>query len=189
MGTEELLAALRLEGEREAREIRDRGEASAQRLREEAQERLALVRQAHRRELEAQVRSELQRCDAAARRAARLILLKGYDGLARRLWDISVELLPALRDEGYPELFKRLAAELPQREWRMVRVNPQDADLAAGLFPDADIVADREISGGLVAVSPGEELQVINTLEKRLERGWPELLPMILKEVEVDADA
>lgn len=187
MGTEELLAALRLEGERKAREIRDRAEASAQRLREEAEKRLALVLEAHRHELEARVRSERQRCDAAARRVARLILLKGDDGLARRLWDISVELLPALRDEGYPELFRRLAAELPPREWRTVRVNPQDVDLAAGLFPDADIVADREISGGLVAVSRGEELQVVNTLEKRLERGWPELLPLILKEVDADA--
>lgn len=187
MGTEELLAALRLEGERKAREIRDGAEASAQRLREEAKERSANVQDAHRRELEAMVHSERQRCDAAARRAARLLLLKGYDRLARRLWDISVELLPVLRDEGYPELFKRLVAELPPREWQTVRVNPQDVELAAVLFPDVDVVADREISGGLVAVSQGEELQVINTLEKRLERGWPELLPLVLKEVDADA--
>ena len=50
-------------------------------------------------------------------------------------------------------------------------------------FPDAEILFDKAITGGLEAISDGGEVRVVNTFEKRLERMWEEMLPEIMKEV------
>jgi V/A-type H+-transporting ATPase subunit E len=55
--------------------------------------------------------------------------------------------------------------------------------VARQLFPQAEIVIDEGISGGLVASSADGRITVINTLEKRLERLWPRLVPEILRDV------
>ena len=96
---------------------------------------------------------------------------------------LALRLLPRLRERDYPRIFSRLAAELPPIEWETVRVNPADAEIAGYLFPRARIVPDTAICGGMEALAEGGRIQVINTLEKRLERGWPELLPVLIEEV------
>jgi len=92
-------------------------------------------------------------------------------------------LLERLRDNDYDELFRRLALELPAASWVTIRVNPADTDLAAELFPAASIQSDRAMCGGLEAETSDGELTVVNSLEVRLERAWPELLPLMVTEL------
>lgn len=183
MGAEELLAALRCEGERKAEAIRSGAEEKARQLRGEAEEVLERTRRSCALASEAAVEALRRSHRAKAQRAARLVLLGAQDQLARRLWRLSLRLLATLRDPGYPALFAEQAEALPEREWEQVRVNPADPELARRHFPLARIEADPAVSGGLEALSRGGELRVVDTFEKRLERGWPELLPLILEEV------
>ena len=62
-------------------------------------------------------------------------------------------------------------------------MHPDDAAGARRIFPQADIVADDGIGGGLVASGADGGMTVINTLAKRLERLWPRLAPEILRDV------
>lgn len=182
MGAEELLAALREEGERKARAVREKAGDTGARLRDEAALRLAQLRDGYARQQTAAIEVEERTILAEAGRAARRIRLAGAELLAERLLGVAHTLLPGLGAED-PELFGRLAGELPPRTWETLRVNPADLAHAQALFPLARIETDPGISGGMEAWAPGRELQVVNTLEKRLERAWPELLPLLLEEL------
>ena len=184
MATEELLDALRSDGEKQAAAIRREAEAAATRLREEAAARRAGRREEWR---QAEARAAAVAASvilAEAEREARKIRLAALAKLAERLQDLARRLLPRLRDAGYPALFARLAAELPPAEGETVRVNPADAALAAAAFPAARVVPDPAIAGGLELLAEEGRIQLSNTLEKRLERAWPALLPDLLAELE-----
>jgi V/A-type H+-transporting ATPase subunit E len=165
-------------------EIREEAEAAAARLKEEASARLAQLSGEHAREQERAIEAEERAALAEAERSARRIRLAATQRLVGRLFELALTLLPGLRNAAYPELFARLAGALPPREWETLRVNPADLERAQALFALARIEPDPAISGGLEAWAQGGELQVVDTLEKRLERGWPELLPLLLGEVE-----
>jgi V/A-type H+/Na+-transporting ATPase subunit E len=184
VGTAELLAALRSEGERKAGLIREQADADAARLRAEAEAGLCRLREEARREQERAGAAAGAAILAQAEREARLLRLAAQERLAERLHGVARRLTCRLRGDDYPAVFARLAAELPPVPWEEVRVNPADAELAATLFPGARIAPDDAICGGLVASAEGGRMEVINTLETRLERGWPELLPTLLEEVE-----
>lgn len=98
--------------------------------------------------------------------------------LADRLRRLAIDALPALRNA---QLLPALAAELPTRTWRRVRVHPEDRAAAQSLFPKADVIADAVIAGGL-DVEEGP-VRIGNTLEARLESAWPEILPGLMKEI------
>lgn len=187
MGSEELLAALRREGEGTTRAIRAEAEAAAARLKGEAVARLALLREQYARQLERAVEAEQRAAAAAAEAAARGIRLAGEQRLADRLFTLALTLLPSLRDGESGALFARLAGEIPPYQWETLRLNPEDAASAFLLFAPARIVPDPTISGGMEAQAKGAEIRVVNTLEKRLERGWAELLPLLIKEVDEGA--
>ena len=183
MGHQELLAALQQEGEEQAKAIRRaaaeaedalRAEIAGRRnaLRGEQEQRLIMARAARQREILA----------AAAQEAA-LIRLRAEHELALRLRERATACLELLRDEGYGELFRELVQELPACAWATVRVNPVDRELATDCFPNAAIVTDPTITGGLVAASADDSLTVVNTLESRLERCWPDLLPGLMTEL------
>jgi V/A-type H+-transporting ATPase subunit E len=187
VGTGELLAALRREGERKAAAIRQAAEAETARLQEESAARLALLQEEFRQKQEKAKEAATSAILAEAERAAQRIQLAAAENLAERLHALARQLLPRLRAGDYPAIFSRLASELPVAEWETLRVNPADADLAGALFPGARIETDAAICGGLEALAAGGRVQVVNTLEKRLERSWPELLPVLLREIDNDA--
>jgi V/A-type H+/Na+-transporting ATPase subunit E len=95
--------------------------------------------------------------------------------------------LAELRDNGDAELFAALEAELLPCQWETVRVNPADAELAEVRFPGARIETDGGITGGLEVAADGGRVRIDNTLEKRLERGWPELLPRLMNAITREA--
>lgn len=184
MGSEELLAALRGEAEDKARIIRQEAAAEAALLKDEATSRLARLREKFLQEQARTIAAENSAILAEAERTARRTRLAAAEKLAEKLYELAQGLLPLLRGNDYPGIFSRLAAELPLIEWEALRVNPADAEIAAHLFPKARIVPDTAICGGMEALAEEGRIQVINTLGKRLERGWPELLPLLIEETE-----
>ena len=182
MGSEELLAALRSEGEKKAELIRQETEAEAARLKNEAAASLGRLRNELQQEQARTIAAEESAILAEAERAARRTRLAAVEKLAEKLYQMARGLLPRLRGKEYSATFGLLAAELPPIEWQTLRVNPADAGIAAALFPRARIVPDTAISGGMEALAEDGRIRIINTLEKRLERGWPELLPALIEE-------
>jgi len=101
--------------------------------------------------------------------------------LAERLYALAQKELVWLREQCGDRLLSACAKELPQVEWRQLRVSEKEIELARTLFPEAEIAGDNSISGGLVAESVDGRITVINTLEKRLERAWPRILPRFIR--------
>lgn len=184
MGSRELLAALNLRGEHKAREIWRRAEREAQQLRTEAEEQLA--REAGRlREDERRTAQELIReAELDAERTARRRRVEVKHALVERLHQEARAGLKAVRGEAYEELFAALVAELPPLTWERVRVNAADRALARKYLAAAEIETDATIVGGLQVRDVTGRIQVDNTLEKRLERAWGALVPVLLAEVE-----
>jgi len=174
--------------------LRTRGEQQIAALRRQAREEIdgLLAEAAHRlaeaenscRLTVAQRREPIRRRMAVtAQRQASALATRGEQELNRRLYALAQALLNELQGEAGAEIFAGLAGEIPAGEWRTVTVHPEDMATARHFFPQAEVVADGGIIGGLVASSAGGGVTVINTLEKRLERLWPLLAPEILRDV------
>jgi V/A-type H+-transporting ATPase subunit E len=114
---------------------------------------------------------------------ARLARLTAENTLSGALFNAAAGSLPRLRDDRYGRVFEQIVQELPALAWQNVRVNPADIGLAKKHFPDAEIIQDASISGGVDATAEGGAIRVVNTLEKRLERAWREMLPLLIKNV------
>lgn len=184
-----LLAELRRQAEAEKRAFWQAAEDEAARYRAEAETRRA----------SAEAVAEEERCLACAARGREILLASGQEALklrgqaevalAERLYHLARRVMPVLQDEVRGEVFVRLARELPDRPWDRVHVNPADLAWAREFFSQAEVVADGDITGGVEALDRQGGVRVINTLEKRLERGWQAILPAIFAELrELDDD-
>jgi V/A-type H+-transporting ATPase subunit E len=91
--------------------------------------------------------------------------------------------LNGLRSDRYELIFRALADELPDETWGTVRVNPLDAALAGMVFPSVVIESVAGIAGGFEVATADGDFTVINTLDVRLERAWPDLLPEMVSEL------
>lgn len=182
MGQQELEAALRRDGENQARAIWQSVEAEAGQLRHDTAQALKLQREsaAARREVESAALHEAAL--ARARKQAQNRRLTAENRLAQRLKNLATGLLEELALAGGEQLFKDLAAEIPTYPWQRVKVHRRDQALARATFPTAEVLAGEGISAGLEVQSDDGRIQIINTLEKRLEHLWSELLPELLKE-------
>lgn len=101
--------------------------------------------------------------------------------LAERLYQLAQKELPWLREQCGSRLLAAWVKDLPQVEWSRLRVSESEVALASSLFPEAEVTGDRSISGGFVATSKDGRITVVNTLEKRLERAWPRILPELFR--------
>jgi V/A-type H+-transporting ATPase subunit E len=183
MGRRELLEALQREGEETMAAITARGATAAAELRSQAEERLAKLRREDEQECERLCSERKRLLLGKAAGEAALIRLRAEHALALRLHEHARSSLQELAGADAEKLFSSLAAELPAMPWSTISTSPGDARRAAALFPDATIIPDTTISGGLKAATAGQSLTVDNTLEKRLERFWPDLLPQLLAEL------
>lgn len=179
MGHDALLRDLREKGDAQIRTIWQTAEAEAAKHRNEIEAALAaeeskFSEQEHRlwKELRATILME------AHKKADQIVILAQQE-LADRLYELARQALTELRDSNYEDFFARLVQELPAEQWKEVRVNPQDASLAGKSFPTARVTNDDSITGGLAALT-SDGLEVINTLDKRLERAWESMLPGLL---------
>lgn len=182
MGYEELIEAIKEEGERKLREIWATAETTAEIIRKEAESRVTALRMEYDERLNVEVEKKRSLILKEAVREAYQIRLKAQEKLSERLFSTAVGLLSVLRRERYKEVFEALFNEIPHSRWVTVRVNPDDILIAESCFKGADIIVDSSITGGFV-VENSEGNIIINTFEKRLERLWPEILPEILKTI------
>jgi V/A-type H+-transporting ATPase subunit E len=132
----------------------------------------------------AQAALRLEREGASrARIEARRARMAATRALAERMGALARAELARVRDVDNGPLFRALVAELPDRGWQSVAVNPADATLAVTAFPSARIDLDPTIIGGFRAATADGRIQVSNTLDTRLERAWPDLLPQLISAV------
>lgn len=120
-------------------------------------------------------------------REARKLLAAAKSRVGARLYRAAVESLPRFRGQNYEKLFAALVEKLPEGPWEEVQVNPMDLALAERSFPDSRVVADDAIGGGMIVVGREGRFSVSNTLEKRLERGWANILPECFKGIQLEA--
>lgn len=183
MGQAELEAALRREGDQKARQIWVKAETELEKLRSDQQADLNRERQDAVRLLEKQIMEiGLVRRHAAEFQALQL-RLQAETLLAERLYCLAQLQLPDLAASGGTELFQALAAEIPDHHWNHILVNSRDLVLAQGRFPQAEIEVCDDIVAGLIVRAQEGRLQIENTLEKRLQHVWPDLLPQLLAEL------
>ena len=180
MGEHELQAALCREAD-----ARIRG------LWAEAESEVAARRQV----LAAELDRQRQQADEEARQAAlavtraaqttsRQILrrcrLQAEAALAERLRLLAGQLLAEMADAERERLWRGCVAELPQASWQALRVAPADVERARRDFPQAEVLTDHLLLGGVVAATAAERIVVDNSLAGRLGRAWPELLPELI---------
>jgi vacuolar-type H+-ATPase subunit E/Vma4 len=164
------IAAIWADARAEAARRRDAADQSVRQQREQHGARLQLVTATARRA-----------ATAEAVRRSRIVRSNAKVAVAERAHAIALAALARLRDSGYADRFRALAAELPKREWQRVTVNPADVALARLHFSGCDIAIDAAISGGVIAEDAA--LRVNNTFEQRLAASWPELLPGVMTDV------
>lgn len=115
---------------------------------------------------------------------ARKLLAAAKSRLGERLYQAAVESLPRFRGKDYETLFAALVAKLPQGPWEEVQIHSRDQALAERFFPGSRVVTDDAIGQGMIVVGRKGRFSVINTLEKRLERGWADILPECFKGIQ-----
>lgn len=183
MGCKELIESLRTVGDERLKALRQDAEREAELIRAETAEKIEALRADFTRQRSLATARDVETLLAEVNRTVKRIRIKGERSLAARLYSLAYASLNTLRDSAYPEIFAALVLELPAFGWQMIRVNPQDLDLAKSYFPGVEIVADEGIAGGLETVSEGDQVRVVNTFEKRLERIWEDILPDIMREI------
>jgi V/A-type H+-transporting ATPase subunit E len=177
---EALLNSLQLEAEAKIRAVWAEAEAEAARLQAEQAAAADGFLSSCREQSSGDIERRKGDAIARAQQKAAAVRCAAEQALAARLFPLALASLPALRDSNPGELFEGLGREVPHLSWEQVRVNPRDEESARKLFPGAAIITDGEVSGGLDAAAAGLSIRVINTLEKRLQNAWDEILPKLV---------
>lgn len=183
MGRNELLAALQRDGREKIAAISERRAAEKERLRAEIARKIDALRQEHEVKRELLCSARQRQILAKAGREVALIRLRAEHALALRLHACACNSLSSLYADDTERLFQLLATELPSLPWQTIWTTPADTSRAAALFPAATIIADAALAGGIKAALAENTLSVDNTLETRLEKLWPDLLPQLLADV------
>jgi V/A-type H+-transporting ATPase subunit E len=183
MGSRELIESLRKGGDEKIRQMWKEAESEADAVRADAVRQTAVVREKHAKRLAAAADDARGSVLSGAEREARALRLQAEKKLSERLFTLARSQLKELRDHHYRNVFTMLAEEIPGLPWETIRVHPLDAETARGLFPESHIESDPAINGGLEAVSNSGKIRVINTFEKRLERAWEGIMPLLTRDV------
>ncbi|PLX73972.1 MAG: hypothetical protein C0614_12285 [Desulfuromonas sp.] len=120
---------------------------------------------------------------ARAQRQASNLRLQAESDLAEQLRQLAAKQLVQLYEENRAIYWERLAKEIPQALWQEVLVGERDVELAAKFFSKVPINVSPKLSGGLIALREGGRICIDNSLQRRLDRYWPILLPRLLEEL------
>lgn len=184
MGLEELISTLRKNEQKQIKDIWHLAESEAESLRKKIAEAIAEITQNHSDQLNSACQRSKRSIFSEADIKTREKKLLTYMSLDKALKEAALKQLPGLRQNNYEDVFAGLVAELPERHWEKIFVNPADQVLAAKFFPADIINPDPSISGGLIATTAENKIIVNNSFEKRLEKKWFQLLPAIIVHIE-----
>ncbi len=183
MGCKELIEALRREGDEKAQAIWQEAGAEAGKIKTDAAERINRMHEKYSLMQAAAIKDQIDPILSEAKQKADAVRLAAEKDLSVRLYRLAASVLNNLRDEGYPDVFCSLAKELPFCKWEMVKVNTEDEKIAKEYFPDAEIITASSITGGLEVQAKAGKIRISNTLEKRLESAWMEILPGLMRDI------
>lgn len=183
MGSKELIDSLYAEAERQVAGIRADARAGVDLIKAQSMENLRARKKEYEDALAAESKKQAGTVLREAREKARGIKLEAGRLHSERLYQMALSLLPRLRERGYEDVFAGLKEELPSHEWQVVRAGPPDAEIARAHFPVAELILDSAITGGIEVQSEQGKIKIINTFEKRLERLWPAILPLIMGDI------
>jgi vacuolar-type H+-ATPase subunit E/Vma4 len=183
MGCKELIEALRREGEEKVRAIWQDAEAEGGKIREDADERINRMQEEYSLIQTSMIKDQIEPILSEAKQKADAVRLAAEKDVSVRLYHLAVSILNNLRDEGYSDVFCLLVKELPFYKWERVKVNPEDEKIAKEYFPDAEIITDSSITGGLEVQANDGKICISNTFEKRLERAWIDILPGLMRDI------
>jgi len=183
MDCEHLIECLWKEAGEKIRIIGEEAKTTAAKMREETALKICRLREEYEKTANAAAAKRIGEIRADADTEARLLRAAAARRFSIRLYSEFLSSLSLLRNEGYANAFSGMEAELPPLSWKAVRVNPGDVSMARQHFPDAEIIPDEGISGGMDVTTGDGRIRVINTFEKRLERIWEELVPDLMQEI------
>jgi len=183
MGSRELIESLRKGGDDKIRLLWKEAESEADAIRADTVRKVAETREKHEKRLAAAADEAQGNVLSEAESEARALRLRAERTLAERFFSLALSQLKELRNDNYGNVFTMLAGEIPGLQWEKIRVSQQDSETAQHLFPESHIESDTGISGGLEAVSNDGKIRIINTFEKRLERAWEGILPLLIKDL------
>lgn len=188
MGHRELIESLRREGEETVNRLWSKIKAEAEKINAEASRRIDELREKYEKIREIEVKKQEDSILSEANNRARIIKLSVEKVLSERLFLLALSNIRELRNDGYKDVFALLVKELPDVIWKEVFVNPEDMKTVREYFPDSNIIPDDNISGGLEVVSEDGKISIANTFEKRLERAWEDILPLLINEIYREAE-
>ena len=189
MGHRELIESLRKDGEETVNRLWSEVKAEAEKIDAETSRRIKELREKYQKEQEAAVNKEEESIISAVRNRAHIIKLTAERSLSERLFPLALSRLPELRGTGYRDVFSLLVKEIPHTHWKEVRVAPQDVEIAREHFPDSNCLAGENISGGLEVVREDGMVRITNTFEKRLEKAWEDILPLLIRSIYKEVSA
>jgi V/A-type H+-transporting ATPase subunit E len=184
LGLEELLNSLKKNEQKQIDDIWKTAESEAETLRTQVDEAIGEITKFHAEQLASACQKSRREIFSETETKTREKKLFAYQALDVALRKAASLQLPQLRQQNYEKVFADLVAELPERQWEKIVVNPADQELAGNYFTAEIIQPDPAIRGGLLAVTANNRIIVDNTFEKRLERKWPLILPGIIAALE-----
>jgi vacuolar-type H+-ATPase subunit E/Vma4 len=184
LGLEELISSLRKNEQKQIEDIWQAAESEADNIRSQIAEAIADITKIHAAQLDSACQKSMRAIFSETESRTRKKKLFAYQAVEQALRNAALKQLPALRQQNYEKIFTDLVAELPDRQWEKIVVNPADLELAAKFFTAKSIHPDPAISGGLVAITANGKIIVDNTFEKRLERKWLYILPQMIAALE-----
>ena len=182
MGESELKIALQREGEEQVRAFWQAAEEKVAKRRQELRDEQEQLRIEAERQLQSEVSRRRNRLLVKSRLQAMASRLHAEALFDERLQGLASQLLTELTEKNREVLWQALCAELPSSEWSKITVSQADKVLAARTFPAAEIELEETLAGGLIATSRDSGLKVDNSLDCRLRRAWPDLLPQLMSD-------
>ena len=183
MGHDELVRSLRMEADEQARTIWDEAEKLAGEAREESRLETSRINEEFKKKFADKVKAQEEVVLEDARNMAMEIKLLAGKELSERLFSLALSCLWGLNADGRKETFLTLYKELPAVQWEHVEVNSGDLEYASEVFQGASIKPDDNISGGMRVMNRDKKICITNTLEKRLEGSWEDMLPLLIADV------
>jgi len=184
LGLEELIHTLKQHEQKQTEDIWQAAKHEAESLRQQITDAIADISQKQADQLAAACQKSMRAIYSETEMKTRGKKLLAYNALGLALLNEAKKMLPFLRQQNYEVVFARLVAELPERKWQRITVNPADRKLAEKFFAPDTIASDPDICGGLVASAAEGKITVDNTFTKRLETKWLYMLPAILAKIE-----
>jgi V/A-type H+-transporting ATPase subunit E len=184
LGLNELINSLKKNEQKQIDDIWQAAESEAEILRKQIAEAIADITKIHADKLADACQKSMRSIFSETEVKTRQKKLVAYQNFDQALKNAALKQLPSLRQQNYEKIFAMLVAELPEKQWEKIFVNPADVNMAAKFFPANSLQPNSAISGGLLAETADGKIIVDNTFEKRLERKWPSILPQIIAEIE-----